>query len=153
MSVIRKFHPEVRLKKLLAEPGGITVGVALERAGQNLETIKDECLRSIGDKVEQIHALSQVGDEPAFAACYRLSNEIFAEAGAFDLADLSEAAHSLCSLLSLPERSARTRAAIALHVDAMRLLRAPETAGHPALRKAVMEQLRTLTAKVANRQA
>ncbi|MEZ5996980.1 MAG: hypothetical protein R3C25_14640 [Hyphomonadaceae bacterium] len=148
MTVVRKFTPEVRLKKLLAESGGIRADEALARADKGIEDIRGYCLDAIDAKIEQIMALAQPGQSD-IERCYVLSNEIYAEAGTFGLAELSVAAHSLCSLLSSPERNRIPLTAIHVHVDSMRVLRTPAVSANKAMRGAVLGELRKLTAKYA----
>jgi hypothetical protein len=149
MTEVRKFHPEVRLKKLLAEQGGVTAKVALERATENVESVRDVSMRAIDEKIETLTQLSNSDDPERMKKLYRVANEIFAESGTFGLAELSVAAHSLCSLLSTAEGARATPQAVAVHVSAMRALRKPEMAGDKAARGAVLAGLRGLTAKLA----
>ena len=149
MTVKRSFYPEVRLKRLVGEAGGMRAADAVEQAALRLEDIRESCLAAIDAKIELVHGLAKVVDESGRARCYCISNEIFAEAGSFGLPELSEAAHSLCVLLSATERRAAPEAAIRVHVDAMRALRRPEIAGNKMLRAAVLKELQTLTARLA----
>lgn len=153
MTVVRKFHPEVRLKKLLAAPGGISVSQALERAAEKLEDIREHCLAGIDAKVEQLVVLSQTRNEDNLETSYWVSNQIFAEAGALGLTELSAAAHSLCSLLSVEDQSVVPQAAIAVHVDALRALRNPQVAGDKAACGAVLKGLQGLTSRMAAQKA
>lgn len=149
MTEVRKFHPEVRLKKLLAESGGVTAKEALERATENVESVRDLSLRAIDKKIEALTVLAGSSEAEERKKLYRVSNEIFAESGTFGLAELSVAAHSLCSLLSTAEGARATPQAVAVHISAMRALRNPEMAGDKAARGAVLAGLRGLTAKLA----
>ena len=146
---VRTFHPEVRLKKLMAEGRGITAEQALRRADEGVLSIKDKCLEAIDKKIERLLVLGRSTDADAVDQCYQLSNEVYAEAGAFKLLELSAAAHSLCSLLATVEEGHVPPAAISVHVDAMRALRRPEVAGNEAMRKAVIGELRALAARFA----
>ncbi len=148
MTIVRNFTPDVRLKKMLAEPGGVSVARALERATGNLETIRETCVAAIDAKVEQMAMLAQSQDQGRLDAIYRVSNEVFGEAGTFGLAELSVAAHSLCSLLSTADQAKVPLAAISVHLDAMRLLRKPEMAGDAAARGAVLAGLRGMTKRL-----
>lgn len=147
MSVVRKFQPDVRLKTLLSEPGGVSMAQAIERATAGLDSIREECLVATDGKIESLAALAASNDPSRADKMYRLSNEIFAEAGGFGLGELSAAAHSLCSLLSINEAGPPPQAAIAVHVEAMRALRRPELAGDQAARSAVLAGLRGLAAR------
>lgn len=148
MTVVRKFQPEVRLKKLLDEAGGIRVQEALDRADKGIEDIREHCLNGIDQKIERIAELI-AGGQGEYERCYVLSNEIFAEAGTFGLAELSVAAHSLCSLLSAQDRSRVPVSAVRVHIDSMRALRTPAVAENKAMRGAVLAELRKLTTRIS----
>jgi hypothetical protein len=141
----RLFFPEVRLKKLLAEEGGISVGQALENANERLESIRDETLTAVDAKLALLVRLMNSSAANRFAEIYKCANAVFAEAGAFQLKELSEAAHSLCTLTA--EEGPIPEAAINVHIAAMRALRAPAAADDADLRAAVISELRVLAAQ------
>jgi hypothetical protein len=147
MSVVRKFEPDVRLKKMLEQPGGVSAEQAIARAKQGLESIREDCLGATDEKIAALQALAGANEPGRGEKMYRLSNEVFAEAGAFGLGELSAVAHSLCSLLVAHEGSQLPRAAMTVHVEAMRALRRPELAGDKAARMAVLQGLRGLVHK------
>ncbi len=146
---VRKFYPEVRLKRLLAGPGGIRTQDALDCADRGLEGIRAHCLDAIDAKIEKIMNLAKSGEPGSLRECYTLSNEVFGEAGAFQLDELSAAAHSLCSLTSDSASDNIPIKAIIVHVDAMRALRTPALADNRDLRRAVLAELRGLVSRVA----
>jgi chemotaxis protein histidine kinase CheA len=152
MSVVRTFHPEVRLKKLLVEPGGMKAGDALYQATERLDDIREDCLSAVDAKIEALTLRAQSEDETRLEDIYRTANEIFAEAGAFGLGELSAAAHSLCSLVATGAKTRAANAAISVHIDAMRVLRNPDIAGDAAARAAVIAGLRGLGARLAAQQ-
>jgi hypothetical protein len=147
MTVVRKFQPEVRLKKLLSESGGVSATEAIERATAGLDSIREQCLVATDGKIDGLMALASSSDPARIDKMYRTSNEIFAEAGAFGLVELSAAAHSLCGLLGAREAGPPPQAAIVVHIEAMRALRKPELAGDLAARVAVLTGLRGLAAR------
>lgn len=149
MSVVRSFVPEVRLKRLLGAGGGIRAEEALAGAERQLEEIRSACLAGIDAKIELVSALSADDAPAAHERCYVTSNEIFAEAGVFGLTELSAVAHSLCSLLSAADRNKVPKAAIKVHVDAMRVLRTPSVAQHQQMRQAVLSELQALARRLA----
>lgn len=149
MSGGRFFQPAVRLKERLVEPGGMRVSDALRRADRGLLEIRDRCLSAIDQKIEEILAVSKSGAPTAMDRCYRLSNEIYAEAGVFGLVELSGVAHSLCTLLAESELDRIPREAVAVHVDALRALRSAAVAENKQLRTAVVAELRALTARIS----
>jgi hypothetical protein len=146
---VRKFYPEVRLKKLISAAGGIRVDQALERAERELESIREDCLAAIDAKIEAITTLARTGDEQSLRRCYAIANEVFAEAGVFKLEELSAAAHSLCSLLAEAGPGAVPAKAVVVHTDAMRALRSPAMADSREIRRAVLSELRKMVARIA----
>lgn len=123
------------------------VSMALQRAEAGVDSIRDRCMEAVDDKIGRLLTLGTSGDAGAVDDCYRLSNEVYAEAGAFGLKELSATAHSLCNLLSSFAENQVPQAAIKVHVDAMRALRRPEVEGNAALRTAVINELRALAAR------
>ena len=148
MSVVRRFYPEARLKQVLAEPGGITVSQAVERANRGIESVRESCLTAIDDKLTSITTHSRSDDRGAGAEIYRFANEIYAEAGVFGLTELSQAAHSLCQLMSNADEERLPREAVLVHIDSMRALRRPDVAGDQAARAAVLKGLRTVVERM-----
>ena len=132
---------------MLAEPGGIRASQALKQAEERLEEIKDDCLLAIDAKIDQLGKLARIGGENEIEQCYYVANEIFAEAGVFQLGEVSEAAHSLCALLSA-EPGLVPSAAVVVHADTLRALRSPAVSGSSALKAAVLAELKSLTAKL-----
>jgi chemotaxis protein histidine kinase CheA len=137
---VRTYRPVVRLAKLMNEPGGVTMAQALERADKALESTRGDCLAEIDKKIEEVVALAAAGlDAANLAAIRQRAGEIFGEAGAAGLSELSAAAQSLSRLLTAGRGS---NAAITVHVDAVRALRRPELAGNMQARAEVLRQLR-----------
>jgi chemotaxis protein histidine kinase CheA len=59
---------------------------------------------------------------------YRLAREILADAGIFGLKHISRAAHSLCELMAAGDRHRHQWAGVAIHVEAISILRKGEGA-------------------------
>jgi len=97
--------------------------------------------------------LSTAGGEAGLEECYVASNEIFAEAGVFGLSELSAVAHSLCTLLSVPDRTKVPAAAVKVHVDAMRALRTPTVEQNETMRQAVLAELQSLARRFSSASA
>lgn len=152
MSVVRTFRPDVRLPKLLNQPGGLTAEQALARANEGLESIRESCLEATDAKIAALQDLA-AASEASGDRIYRLSNEVFAEAGAFGLSELSAVAHSLCSLLAVNGAAPPPRAAVNVHVSVMRALRRPELEGDAQARAAVLQGLRGVVQKFSTRSA
>ena len=156
--VIRTYHPENRLAKALASPGGITVGLALSRAEKALDAMRSDCLSVLDTKIAQIDASASTASfsstESAIEAVYTLSSEILHEAGMFGLAELSEVARSLCNLTdSLRQTANLDVQAIEVHVATMKLLRRPDVDSDPPIRAAVLDGLKQISIKAASGKA
>lgn len=149
MSVVRKFEPEVRLKKLLSDPGGMTAEQALKRAKDGMDSIRGACLEATDAKIAEMQTLTDEGAPGRTDKIYRLANEVFAESGAYGLGELSIAAHSLCSLLAAHESSEAPKAAVMVHLEAMRMLRREDGSLDKAARAALLQGLRSVVAKYA----
>jgi len=151
MTVVRKFYPNVRLKSMVGGPDGVRCEELIDRATENLEEIRDNCLAGIDNLIERIHALVQSWDQSRLEDCHVLANEIFALAGTLSLDELSKAAYSLCSLLDSFERKAIPVAAIRVHVDTMRALRRREIASNRHLRTATLAELTSLVQRLTGK--
>lgn len=149
MTRARFFFPEVRLKRLLEEPGGMRVKDALNRADEAIESVRDNCLAAIDEKITAIGVYEE-GSAEQSRRCYTLANEIYAEAGLLGLAELSDVAHNLCEMLSRAGEGRVSKRAVRVHVDAMHALRSPGVAANRQLRAAVVTELHHLTARLAH---
>jgi hypothetical protein len=143
LTLLRNYRPEVKLQRLLARPGGLTIEQALARATLNVEKLREQCTTAVDAKIEEIAALG-IQAEINAQAIYALSDEIFALAGTFKMGEVSQAAYSLCALLSSPE-GAKSAAAIRVHVDALRALRNPEIAANLAATAQVLQGLKNVS--------
>jgi hypothetical protein len=149
MSLLRTFHPDIRLKRVLSEPGGIKISEALTCAEAGVESVRAQSLSAVDDKIEEIGVHAATSSDESLERCYVLANEIFAEAGIFGLSELSAAALNLCQLLSARDRErAFPTGALRVHVESMRALRSPAVAENQALRETVLSELRNLAAKL-----
>lgn len=146
MTRVRKFFPDTRLRRMLNAPGGIRVSQALQQAQQEIAAIRDQYLPALDAKIDAIGTCAESGEEDQIRRCYKLANEIFAEAGAFGLNDLSAVCYNLCDLLNQETRAAVSQNIIKVHVDAMRALRTPQ--GEQAeLRAAILDGLHRMRAQ------
>lgn len=141
-----QFRPHIALRAMMAAPGGITASQALERATTGLASLRDQGLAAIDQHIEHLGALDAVTQSEAM---YAVSNQLFADAGFWELADVSHVALGLCRLLSAEE--AATGAAIQVHIDSLRALRRPEVNDSAALRGAVLAGLQKVLEQAAKR--
>jgi hypothetical protein len=140
-----------RLSKIIRQPGGVTVKGALRDAKLNLEKIRLECILEIDAKLgliqQRFGQAQERPDEAELDELYRFSNDIVGMAGLFDMAELGEAAFSLCELLDrLKGADQWDWPAVEVHLSALTLLRRAKP-GAPE-NQAVLGGLRKLTARV-----
>lgn len=142
--ITRRFRPSYSITRKMRAPGGMTLAAALERAEQALEDVRASCVTAIDAKIDRLVHLAgagAIGDE-----MYDLAGEVFSEAGTFGLKEVSAAAHSLCELLS-SDAGAKARAAVNVHVDALRALRHPDVCDDDERRVAVLRGLQAVAAR------
>lgn len=148
MTQVKKFHPPNKLAKLALQPGGMRAAQAVQQAQSNIDESRASYLDILDAKVRSI--AEAASESPIDCErVHRLSNEIFSEAGAYGMKELSAAAHNLCVLVSEDDVT-KLPAIIKVHVDALRALRRPEinAAASAAAREAVVIGLRDLTSKL-----
>ena len=119
--------PELRLTKLMEEPGGLTVAEALADAAANLESIRPTCLAEMTAVLAKAQArFGQMGDAPdptAVAELYGLAVGAIGGGEVSATPGVDEALKSLSDLIdALRGRAAFDRAAVAVHLQAWRLL-------------------------------
>ena len=144
MTVVKKFHPRVRLRELMAAPGGISVADALSKARANLDRARSGYLEAID---AQIAELSAPGLDRSLM--YQFSNELFGAAGLLELDELSGVARSLCVLLT--EAVAPSAEAVHVHINSMRALRLPALEGDKGACEVILAGLDAVVAKSARR--
>lgn len=154
MIAVKIFRPANRLKAKIAAAAPLNAATALARADAGLESISQMCLGAVDAKIELLESLAKSGAADAavatetLEAIYHNSNEIFAEAGTFGRAALSEVAHNLCTLI---DRGNTTGAAfwqsILLHVSTMRILRQNHVEASSELCAQVLAGLREIARK------
>lgn len=142
------FYPEVRLRRLIAQPGGITAQSAVERAAGRIETMREAAADHMAEKVRLMDGIAAALVNGDRDDVYRASNDLMGEAGVFGWHELTEAALSLCDIL------AKTDAPLAsplvrLHIQTLKALVSPELAGDAPARNAVLAGLRMMSKKPA----
>jgi hypothetical protein len=147
MTTVKRIHRPNRLEKLLLEPGGVTVGQALRKAAENLESIRESSLTALDERLSQIEALRRAAGRRASSevkeAIYLLANDVHSIAGVFGLHHLGEAAFSLCELIDRQrERGRWSPEAVDVHLAAFHIFRRPD---HDADGEAVLAGLRQIT--------
>ena len=138
---------ENRLGKLLNQFGGVSVGKAIEAAEANLESIREanvaEVDRNLALLAETAARAKAEPDELAHRrAIYACANTVAGLAGACGLAEVGEAAFSLCELTDRLIATGRWNdEAIAVHLHAVSLLRAEATPETAELRRSILDGL------------
>lgn len=127
MSQVRKFLPENKLAKTVTDPKGMLLGHALQKASQNLDKVRDAHIAALDGKLDELvqaatTAMQSHTAEDA-ANLYRLAREVLGDAGIFGLKNISRAAHSLCELMAAGDRHKHQWAGVAVHVEAITVLR------------------------------
>lgn len=147
MTDARQLHPENRLAKLLANPGGLRVATALEQAASGAEELRGQTLAAIDETLDEIARLLSSRAAGTYASVRQLAGELFGDAGAFGLIEIASAAKSLHELLEY--HAIRPPAtALAVHLDALRALRRPAVSNAPEARRAVLDALGELSRKI-----
>lgn len=127
MSIVKIIPYVNRLAKVVSMPGGKRLSDAVDDANANLLTIKEPCLEALDAAIARIRDLAATAkpDTAVLEEIYQRSNEVLGLGGMFRLPDLSKAAYSLCELIdSRPAGQGVGQAALAVHVDSLRMLRA-----------------------------
>ncbi|MFT3722232.1 MAG: hypothetical protein QM773_01505 [Hyphomonadaceae bacterium] len=127
MSQVRKFMPENKLAKTITDPAGMLVKQAVQNASANIEAVRDEHIAALDVKMDELAAVSakamQTQGSDDASQVYRLAREILADAGMFGLKHISRAAHSLCELMAAGDRYRHQWAGVAVHIEAISILR------------------------------
>ena len=138
------------LTAITARPGGVRIGAALDKAEQNLEAIRDDCVASLDGLLAELVALNGGGapapPDDVRREIYRIANEIHGMAGVFGLPELGQAAYSLCELVDRLATLGRWhQPSVDVHLAALQLLRKP---GSPEETAKLLERLRALTGHI-----
>ncbi|MGD2133045.1 MAG: hypothetical protein PVI23_09640 [Maricaulaceae bacterium] len=126
MSNLKIYPPQKRLKKYVDAPGGKSIDELVKMADDKLEDHRPQAIAQIAQKIDELEgklsALDPTAGEAAAKELHRYANEIYSEAGTFDLPDLSRVAYNLCELTANnAETIAEHLRALLAHVLAMRL--------------------------------
>jgi hypothetical protein len=128
MSVVITIPRKSRLSTLIDKPGGVSVGVALEQAHSNLETLHLRSLKIVADRIAELVKLAPpASDDPdPQARCqqaYDIANAVIDAAHPFERDDLCAVAAGLCDLIdAAPEGRPFDWRVVTVHAQALRLL-------------------------------
>ncbi len=153
MSKIRYFFRDNPLTRMIRSSGGVRLDEAVARAEANLETIRQDCIAAIDTDIARLERLlDKVVQRPettVLVDAYQRSNAVAGVAGSCGMAELGEAAFSLCDLLDRLRTAGGWNAdAVAVHLNTIRLLRVMAGKGGGAAERAVLEGLHAVATRV-----
>lgn len=125
MTVITHNRRRSRLSTLVDQPGGVSVGVALNQARANLAELEPRSREIIQQHVSALGALPvpEGAASEALDAAYAHASAVIDAAGPFELNDLCAAAANLCDLIdAAPEGRPFDWRVVTVHAQALRLL-------------------------------
>lgn len=152
MKPANTFSYENRLAETVSLPGGLSAAEAIKGAQAAVELVREPSIAEIDANLREIYALGrqlEAGpEEEALQRLYVCANRVLGAGGVFGLAELGQAAWSLCELISRFQTLDRFQwPMVQVHLDGLRLLRTPGS--HPAShRAAVLDGLRKVAASV-----
>ncbi len=137
-----------RLTEQVARPGGMTAGIANERAQRELAAHAGDAMKSLGNMIGRLEAMTRE-QTAALDAVYEEASAILDIAGLFDKRVLCDACYSLCELVDRQRTHARQDwTSISVHVSALRLLWTKD-GQDPASLKSVVDGLWSITDRLA----
>ena len=127
MTVITHARKKSRLAKMIDSAGGVSVGVALTRARENIAALRGRGLDEISRCIEELAAIKPpAAPEVAFSALqqvYRSANHVIDAAAPFELEEICAVALSLCDVVDrLADDGAPDWRIIDVHIQSLRLL-------------------------------
>jgi hypothetical protein len=155
MSGSVQFHtPEVRLGKLLREPGGKKFTDAMADAGAGLESLRAECLASLSGTLDQAEAVAAQAngafDPKVVAELYKIVSGPIGAPSACGLHAIDTMLTSLSDLLDYLQVQQTWEAnAVMVHLRAFRLLLHTEGARDGEGGKAILEGLMQVSRRFA----
>ena len=125
MSNLKIYPPNKNLKDVIDAPGGKLMSDLVKKADEQLADHRPQAVRQIVRKIALLESsLPQLGAGGLdFEKLHRVANEIYGEAGTFDLKDISRVAYNLCGVVAAHEEDlSAARKPIIAHVMALGLL-------------------------------
>lgn len=128
MTVVVTIPRKSRLSSLIDKPGGVSVGVALVKARENLNALQLRSLKIVADRIADLVRLPppQASDPdplPRRLQAYTLSNAVIDAAHPFDRDDLCTVAAGLCDLIdAAPADRPFDWRIVTVHAQAMQLI-------------------------------
>lgn len=152
MSEVKVHKVKHRLARQLRAGAQLSVTTALGGAKTRVKKLEPELLIAIDDEIDGMDAAAgelKAGDVLAIARLYQAANRLLGLAGAAPrLAGLGKAALSLCELLDALDGAAPAdQRPIAVHIDALRILRTDLPERDQILVLAGLKQVRSHTSQ------
>jgi hypothetical protein len=147
MSAVKYVFRKNTLGPQVDEPGGLSVEDAVRAAEQNVAAIQDESVAEVDRNIDLLarSAAAVAADSANLSAreeVYAHANVIAGLAGCCGLGEVGQAAFCLCDLTDLYIVSGSWNAdAVAVHLSAIAVLRSPDIAGAPEMRRSVLAGL------------
>ena len=137
-----------RLTEQVARPGGMTAGLANERAQRELAAHAGDAMKSLGAMIGRMETMGRE-QTASLDSVYEEASTILDIAGVFDKRTLCDACYSLCELVDRQRTHQRQDwAAIIVHVNALRLLWSKDGEDQDSLRS-VVDGLWSITDRLA----
>ncbi|HZW14713.1 MAG TPA: chemotaxis protein CheE [Brevundimonas sp.] len=127
MTVITHSRRQSRLAKLIDSAGGVTVGVALTRARENIAALRDRGVEEIACRLEELSAVRPPSDPEEITRTlqqvYRSANHLIDAAAPFGFEELCAVAISLCDVVDrVGDDASPDWRIIDVHIQSLRLL-------------------------------
>ncbi|UTP40288.1 hypothetical protein M9M90_03685 [Phenylobacterium sp. LH3H17] len=133
-----------RLTEQVARPGGMTAGLASERAQRELAAHAGDAMKSLGGMIGRLEVMCKERTA-SLDSVYEEGSTILDIAGLFNKRVLCDACYSLCELVDRQRTHKRADwTSIGVHVSALRLLWTKD-GEDPASLKSVVDGLWTIT--------
>ena len=148
MSEAQFVKVKYRLTEQVATPGGMTAGMASDRAQRELAAHAGDAMKSIGAMIGRLETMVR-DQEVSLDTVYNEASTVLDIAGLFDKRVLCDACYSLCELVDRQRAHNRLDwASIGVHVNALRLLWTRDGQDPDSL-KSVVDGLWTITDRLA----
>ena len=148
MSEAQFVKVKYRLAEQVAQPGGMTAGLANERAQRELAAHAGDAMKSLGAMIGRMETMGRE-QTASLDSVYEEASTILDIAGVFDKRTLCDACYSLCELVDRQRTQNRLDwTAIAVHANALRLLWTKDGENPEAL-KSVVDGLWSVTDRLA----
>jgi hypothetical protein len=153
MSAVKRIKVKNRLAAVVRMPGGKTVAEAVAGAELQLEAIKDDCVSALDASLAAMNLVAnslKAGHKPEqLSELYDLANDVIGVASVAGHGSVGDAAYSLCELLdNFMEASQWNWAAVEVHMNGLKLLRAMGDKLGEAEREQVLEGLRAVVRRL-----